>query len=201
MSMTYINLLPWREERDALIKTHFIKLSVLAMICGVIVTLLWYGAVYQAIEKQESTNDLLTDAIKVQDQRIAEIKDLKEQIQVLVARKKVVENLQNNRNQATRIFEQLGTRLPEGVLIKSIKQVGPKITLVGVALNNTLVSKTMSSLEGSEWFAQPVLVEIRATDAKSLSGSTIKASEFTMEIKYNNPDAIEEKSSSKKNRG
>lgn len=202
MSMIYINLLPWREERDAQVKTQFINMAVLSALVGAGFIGLWYALMFQQIEAQAADNRLLTQAIAVQDEKIAEIADLKEQIQVLVARKKVVENLQNNRNQATRIFEQLGTRVPEGVVIKSLKQVGPKITIVGVALNNTLVSKTMSAMDESEFFSHPVLVEIRATDAKSGGGNNIKASAFTMEIQYINPDEVEDKNSApKKSKG
>lgn len=193
MSMIYINLLPWREERDKIIKNHFIKQCILAALAGVGIVALWSAFMFQQIETQVSKNKQLKGAIAVQEKKISEIKDLKEQIQVLVARKKVVENLQNNRNQATKIFEQLGVRLPEGVQIKSIKQVGPKVTVTGIAMNNTLVSRTMSSLDDSEFFTQPILVEIRATDVKSINNGNIKASAFTLQFQYSDPDAIVEK--------
>lgn len=186
--MIYINLLPWREELSEAEKKNFIQVHFLVGLVAVAMVGLVYGATFGLIDRQEAVNTKISHAVKIQEKRILEIKDLKEQIQILIDRKKVVESLQNNRNEATRIFVQLASLLPEGVSLKSVKQQGVKITLNGVALNNSLISHTMTSLEKSKWLFAPVLVEIKAIDVRTPGGATIKASEFTLDVKYGNPE-------------
>ena len=74
------------------------------------------------------------------DKQIADIKDLKDQINNVLERKHVVENLQTNRSQAVVILDELTRQLPEGIYLKSIKQAGNLITIDGVADTNARVA-------------------------------------------------------------
>lgn len=187
--MIYINLLPWREQEKLEAKKEFIKHSAIAGAAGIAVIAAWFLTTLGVIEQQDSVNAQLDSAIKVQEKKITEIKDLKEEIKTLLERKKVVESLQHDRNQATRIFEQLSMKLPIGVQLKGIAQKGNKIRLSGYAQNNTLVSKLMADLPTSDWFKDPILVEIKAVDVK-MGTATIKASEFNLDITYVNPEEV-----------
>ena len=62
--------------------------------------------------------------------------------------------------------------------------------LTGVALNQSLVATTMSTLDRSEWFSRPVLVEIKSVDAKTEAGITIKAQNFMLDVQYTNPEEV-----------
>ena len=195
--MIYINLLPWREQQALESKKEFITQAVIAGALGAVVVAAWFVTAMSAVESQNTVNAKLDAAIKVQEAKITEIKELKDEIQTLLERKKVVESLQHDRNQATRILEQLSLKLPPGVQLKSISQKGYVVRLNGYAQNNSLVSKLMSDLPTSDWFKNPVLVEIKAVDIKS-GNASVKASEFTMDVTYVNPEEITLKTVEKK---
>lgn len=171
------NLLPWREELKREAKQTYIRQSVLAAMLGAVIVGASYFGMTLLVSAQEAKNERIVRANAQADERIKEIKDLQSQIKVLNERKKVVESLQNSRNQATRIMEQMGVKLPEGVFLLNMKQTGPKLRLTGIALNQSLVALTMTQLDNSEWFAEPTLIEI-------------KANNFILDVRYTNPDDV-----------
>ena len=171
------NLLPWREELKREAKQTYIRQSVLAVMLGAVIVGASYFGMTLLVSAQEAKNERIVRANAQADERIKEIKDLQSQIKVLNERKKVVESLQNSRNQATRIMEQMGVKLPEGVFLLNMKQTGPKLRLTGIALNQSLVALTMTQLDNSEWFAEPTLIEI-------------KANNFILDVRYTNPDDV-----------
>ena len=171
------NLLPWREELKREAKQTYIRQSVLAAMLGAVIVGASYFGMTLLVSAQEAKNERIVRANAQADERIKEIKDLQSQIKVLNERKKVVESLQNSRNQATRIMEQMGVILPEGVFLLNMKQTGPKLRLTGIALNQSLVALTMTQLDNSEWFAEPTLIEI-------------KANNFILDVRYTNPDDV-----------
>ena len=171
------NLLPWREELKREAKQTYIRQSVLAAMLGAVIVGASYFGMTLLVSAQEAKNERIVRANAQADERIKEIKDLQSQIKVLNERKKVVESLQNSRNQATRIMEQMGVKLPEGVFFLNMKQTGPKLRLTGIALNQSLVALTMTQLDNSEWFAEPTLIEI-------------KANNFILDVRYTNPDDV-----------
>ena len=184
------NLLPWREELEREARHTYIRQSVLSVILGGVLIGVGYFGMTLMVSSQNARNDRLVKANEVAAEKIKEITDLQGQIKVLNERKKVVESLQNARNQATRILEQMGVRLPEGVFLMGLKQSGGKVRLTGVALNQSLVATTMSTLDRSEWFSRPVLVEIKSVDAKTEAGITIKAQNFILDVQYTNPEEV-----------
>ena len=113
------------------------------------------------IENQESRNTLLKTEIAKLDEQIKEIDKLREQTQALLARKQVVETLQSNRTEAVHLLDQMVRQLPDGIYLKSLKQIGPKITLVGYAQSSARVSTLMRNIDSSPWLQQPELVEIK----------------------------------------
>jgi type IV pilus assembly protein PilN len=52
--------------------------------------------------------------------------------------------------------------MPEGVYLRSVKQRGLGVNLVGYAQSNARVSTLMRNIESSPWLADPKLVEIKA---------------------------------------
>jgi type IV pilus assembly protein PilN len=68
-------------------------------------------------------------------------------------------------------------QLPDGLYLKSVKQAGGKVTLVGYAQSNARVSTLMRNIESSPWLATPELVEI-----KSVPLEKQKINEFTLNL-------------------
>jgi type IV pilus assembly protein PilN len=129
------------------------------------------------IDNQGSRNKLLQDEIVKLDEQIKEIDKLREQTQALLARKQIVETLQANRTEAVHLLDQLVRQLPDGLYLKSVKQAGGRVTLVGYAQSNARVSTLMRNIESSPWLTAPELVEI-----KSVPLEKQKVNEFILNL-------------------
>lgn len=160
--MIPINLLPHRAEKRKALQRQFIILATLIAMFGGLVWLAGHQFLDRRIDTQNRRNTVLQTKIAELDKQIDEIKKLKEQTQALLARKRVVESLQTNRTESVRLLDQLVRQLPEGVYLKSVKQVGPRVTVIGYATSNARVSTLMRNFEASPWLESPQLVEIKA---------------------------------------
>lgn len=177
-----INLLPHREERRKRARQHFAVLAGLTVVLGLVIV----GAVHMffanRIATQDSRNAFLKTQIAQLDKQINEIKKLRGEIQALLARKHVIETLQTDRAQTVHLLDQLVHVVPDGVYLRSIRQNGLNIAMVGYALSNARVSTLMRNIEASPWLEKPHLIEIRAvTVAKR------RVSEFNMDMQLKRP--------------
>jgi len=103
----------------------------------------------------------IRDSAKL-DKEIEDIKDLKQQISLMLERKQVVENLQTNRHQAVVIMDEISRQLPDGMYFNRVQQKGKTITLEGVSDTNARVATMVRNLDRSYWLTNPKLVEIKA---------------------------------------
>ena len=71
-------------------------------------------------------------------------------------------------------------QLPDGIYLKSLKQVGAKVTLVGYAQSNARVSTLMRNIESSPWLHQPELVEIKSVPSPVTKD--LRVNEFTLNV-------------------
>jgi len=170
-----INLLPHRAERRKRARQHFMTVSGMTVGLGILVAFLIYQFYARQIEVQNDRNTFLANEIKKLDKDIADINELRNQIQALLARKQIIETLQADRAQTVHLLEQMVRQMPEGVYLKSMKQTGPKVHIVGYAQSNARVSTLMRNIEASPWLAQPVLVEVKAANVDKR-----RVSEFNM---------------------
>ncbi len=178
--MIRINLLPHREQKRQARQRQFVSLSIGLAILGLAVVLLVHVIFGTQIENQQSRNALLKTEIGKLDEQIKEIDKLREQTQALLARKQVVETLQSNRTEAVHLLDQMVRQLPDGIYLKSLRQSGAKVTLVGYAQSNARVSTLMRNIESSPWLTQPELVEIKSVP--SPINKDLRVSEFTLNV-------------------
>jgi type IV pilus assembly protein PilN len=157
-----INLLPHREERRKRSRQHFATVSGGTAIVGIALAFLMYQYYERQISTQNDRNTFLTTEIKKLDKDIAEINELRNQIQALLARKQIIETLQADRAQTVHLLEQMVRQMPEGVYLKSMRQTAQKVHIVGFAQSNARVSTLMRNIEASPWLDQPLLVEVKA---------------------------------------
>ena len=156
--MARINLLPWRAERRELRKREFfVQLGVAAAI-AIVVVIVWGLFVDARISNQTDRNDYLTGEIKQLDAKIAEIKDLQKNKSQLLARKQIIEQLQEKRAQMVHLFDELVKTIPDGARLTSFKQNGDVLTLDGVAQSNATVAEYMRNIEASPWLGAADLV-------------------------------------------
>jgi type IV pilus assembly protein PilN len=173
-----INLLDWRTELSTLRKNQFFAmLGTGAAIAVVGVGIVWYG-VTGAIEHQQERNRFLQAQIAEMDKKIKEIEELEKVKANLLARMKVIEQLQASRAAMVHFFDEILNTLPEGVYLKSLKQNGASVTIDGVAESNNRVSAYMKNIESSRWFAEPKLVVINTKDVNKR-----RRSEFQLQFK------------------
>ena len=193
--MIRINLLPHREEKRLAQKRQMGVIAGGVAILGVLTILLGYTVIAGMIEYQKGNNSYLKGEIAKLNDQIQEIKALKEKTNALLDRKKVVEDLQANRSESVHLLDQLVRQLPEGIYLKAVKQTGKVVNIQGYAQSNARVSTLMRNLEASPWLEAPDLVEI-----KSVTVNTLRANEFSLNVKLAGPKPSEPTSAKPKDK-
>lgn len=180
--MIRINLLPHREIKRKERRQQFYAVSGLMIVLGLAIAFAVHTVIGGYIERQDRKNQIFKTEIAKLDKEIAEIKRLREQIDALLARKRVIESLQSDRAQTVHVLNEMARQMPEGIYLKSIKQTARLITLVGYAQSNARVSHLMRALDESPYLTQPQLVEIKAA---TVDGRRV--GEFTLNITIEQP--------------
>jgi type IV pilus assembly protein PilN len=169
--MPRINLLPWREQERKVRRREFI----VAAGAAVLASILFMGAgklVYSGwIDSQNAKNNLLKKEIVKLDSQIADIQDLENRKQRLVARMEIIEKLQRSRPEIVRLFDEIVRVVPEGVYLTQIKQTNRKLEIHGIAQSSTRVSTFMRNIDASTWMDNPVL-QVVETAANSPTGGS-----------------------------
>lgn len=175
--MARINLLPWREEYRQEKKKEF--LTQLAGVCVVaaIVAFGWIRFVDGAIENQNQRNEILQNEIAVLDTRVQEINELKKKRAQLIARMKVIQDLQGTRPTIVRYFDEMVRAVPDGLFFTNLTRQGDVVSIKGVTESSNRVSSFMRNLDQSEWFANPNLKSITASNKFG-----DQASEFSLQF-------------------
>jgi type IV pilus assembly protein PilN len=163
--MAKINLLPWRAERRAQRQKEFYGMLGVAAAIAVGLSVLIYMYFGAQISGQQERNTFMQGEIQKVEAQIKQIEELDKQRDRLLARKKVIEELQANRSQMVHLFDSLVRTIPDGVMLTSIKQDGNTLTLQGRSQSNARVSTYMRNLESSGWMSKPDLSIIEAKQA------------------------------------
>jgi type IV pilus assembly protein PilN len=183
-----INLLPHRELRRAQQQRAMVALLAGAAVAGLAVVLLGHVILSGMQSRQSARNAFLQTEITKLDAQIAEIAQLKEKTNSLLARKTVVEDLQVHRAEVVHLFDELARQLPEGMYLKSLKQAEGKLTLSGYAQSSARVSALMRNIESSEWLDAPKLIEVKVTELNKA-----RVNEFSLEAIQTVPGSPAEK--------
>ena len=187
-----INLLPHREERRKRARTHFAVLGGMTAALGIVIVAAGWFIYQQRISAQDDRNKFMKSEIAKLDKEINEIKEVKDKIAALLARKQVIETLQADRVQTVYLLDELVRQMPEGVFLKSVKQKGLGVELLGYAQSNARVSTLMRNIESSPWLSNPKLVEIKATMLGKM-----RISEFNLRLALKRPAAAVSKDGAK----
>jgi type IV pilus assembly protein PilN len=179
--MIRINLLPHREAKRRERKNLFYALLVMSAVSGLLVVMGVGSYHAHQLSQQENRNAFIKAENTRLDGQIKEIASLKQEIDALKARQQAVEDLQSDRNQPVYLMAEMVKQVPEGVYLRSLKQVGQKVALNGVAQSNERVSDLLRNLgNSSSWLERPELVEIRAVQLAAKDAR--KAYEFTVNV-------------------
>jgi len=177
--MTRINLLPWREllrkERE---REFYAIAGGAAFFMGLVIVYIHFHMT-GVIETQNGRNAFLDQEIKKVESQIKDIDRLETEKSQLLARMKVIEELQGQRPQMVHLFDELVKAVPDGVYITSIKQSGTSVVIEGIAQSNARISAFMRNIDTSRWLTEPKLNVIEALSGKNDQ----KGSTFTLNIK------------------
>ena len=155
--MPRINLLPWRTELRQKRKKEFLTALLGAVLVGGLLVYVSKLTVQSWTSGQLHRNDILTEEIAKLDKQIAEIKGLENQKERLLARMRVIDQLQRARPEVVHLFDELVNAMPEGVALTQVTQSNNRIDLSGVAQSSSRVSALMKNIDSSSWLTDPHL--------------------------------------------
>jgi type IV pilus assembly protein PilN len=176
--MAKINLLPWREAFRTEKQKEFLSLVVVVLVVAVLVAFGWDRVVSNQIDSQNSRNQQLNTEIAKLDKQVAEIKELKARRQDLLDRMQVIQELQGNRPEIVKIYDEFVRAVPDGVYFTKMIRKDSQISLVGYAESNNRVSSLMRRLDASYKFSEPNLTKVQDSDVLGEDGS-----QFEMRVK------------------
>ena len=163
--MILINLLPHREIARQRARQMFNLALGLAVLAGVVIAGVVYMVHQNEIGTQQERNQLLASEIKLLEQQIKEVETLQDDIAALKARQEAVENLQADRNLPVHLLNEAVSQLPDGIVLRGIKQDDQTVVLTGSAQSNERVSELLRNLSrAGDRVTRPELVEIVAAN-------------------------------------
>ena len=170
--MPRINLLPWREQERKVRRREFGVALGGAAIAGIIFVLGGKVLYSSWTDSQNAKNTLLKNEIKKLDAQIADIQDLENRKQRLVARMEIIEKLQRKRPEIVHLFDELVKTVPEGIYLTQLKETGKKLEIKGVAQSSTRVSTFMRNIDSSSWMDNPQLQVVETSKDSPTGGSS-----------------------------
>jgi len=180
--MPRINLLPHRELERKRRRREFVGYLGIAAAAGVFFViggkLLYTGWT----DSQNAKNDLLRREIVKLDAQIADIQDLENRKQRLVARMEIIEKLQRQRPEIVHLFDELVKTVPEGIYLTSMKQSGKKLEIKGIAQSSTRVSTFMRNIDSSAWMDNPQLQVVEVAKDSPTGGSSFTLTSDTVGV-------------------
>jgi type IV pilus assembly protein PilN len=162
--MARINLLPWREAQRKRRQRDFAVAGAVALGLTALAAFLVHLQIEAWIAGQQSRNQFLTEQIRELDLQIKEIQKLEETKAGLLARMRIIQQLQQSRPEVVRLFDELVTAVPEGVFLTKVEQTGRNVVVEGRAQSNARVSAFMRNVETSPWIGRPRLLLIENKD-------------------------------------
>lgn len=172
--MPHINLLPWREKLRERQKKQYMGILAFVAISAFGLMYLVGMAIEQITENQNQRNQFLQQQIAVLDVKIAKIKNIRESKQALEQQIALIEQLQDSRNVAPNVINELVKVTPSGIAYLSLKRRNRRIEVLGISESNNHLSEFMRQLEQSDIFIDAELTSIVANTGTAEAGSEFK---------------------------
>lgn len=162
-----INLRPWREEQRQQRQALFTQLCLLALVLGVLISVLIWQSNNQSISSVQQENQLIKTRMAHLDQQIREVINLQSNREQLLQRIQVIQKLQQDRPITIEIMDQLTASLEDGVYLTDVRRQSDQLTLTGLAQPPQVVSAWMRSLSQQPRFSEPVLRSLNTDTSNS----------------------------------
>lgn len=172
--MAKINLLPWRQVYREEKKREFIGIIVAVVVVALLGAYFWVSSVQSAIEHQNARNQLLKREIAKLDAQVKEISEIKKVRDDLLARIKVITDLEGTRPVIVRYFDEMARAIPDGVWLTKIERKDKIVTIEGVAESYNRIASFLRNLEASDWYASHNLISVDAAPSEGDDASIFK---------------------------
>ncbi len=172
--MPRINLLPWREEQRVQKNKEFISLLVIiALLACVAVgaTLFYFN---NKLNDQKAANELIRTENEKLDTALKEIETLEQRKEEIIARMKVIQDLQGKRPIPVRVWDDLARAIPEMLYLTKLERKGDQLILSGKAENPNIVSKLINNLDRSRWMGNSSVQFIEKNDEEKTANTNNK---------------------------
>ena len=160
--MSNINLLPWREELQRRRNATFYMALAIAFVVAALIGSVGYWYVQQLVDNQQTRINRLNEEIKKLDVKLATIDGLKAEIDSMKRRMDTITRLQESRNQAVHLLNDLPTFVGSGVYLDKVSLNNGKVYVQGA--NEAQLSEVamIRAIEASTWLKNPVIKNIVA---------------------------------------
>ncbi len=162
--MPHINLLPWREELRLQKNKEFMTLIIMIALLAVLAvgaTLFFFN---NRLNDQKAANELISTRNQQLDVALKEIETLEQRKEDIIARMKVIQDLQGKRPIPVRVWDDLARAMPEMLFLTKLERKGDKLILSGKAENPNIVSVLINNLNRSHWMGDSSVQFIEKAD-------------------------------------
>lgn len=173
--MPSVNLLPWREEQRRKRRQRFLFALCISVLAGA-------GAVYATkltvqglLAEQQARNRTLRGEIGLLDGQLEELARLESRRNRLLARMRIIVELQRSRPLAVHLLDELVEILPAGVQLVEVAQNGNRVVIKGLAESNSRVAALMRNIDSSQWLRAP-----RLELAEAAAEGAVRSVRFTL---------------------
>ncbi|RYE51021.1 MAG: pilus assembly protein PilN [Sphingobacteriales bacterium] len=174
--MAKINLLPWREAYRKEKKEQFLAIVGGVVVLSGLIAYLWIMSAESAIENQQARNQMLEVEIATLEKQVKEIADLKKVRDDLLARIKIIQDLQGTRPLIVRYFDDFARSIPDGVFVTMVSKQGNVVSIEGIAESYNRVATFMRNLDTSDWFSGANLTSVVAAPSEGEQAQSFKVS-------------------------
>lgn len=198
--MAKINLLPWRQELKKQRQQEFIAINAAVALSAAAIIMFFHILLSSQLSDQEERKAYIQSEIATLDGQIKQIDELQTRKDELLARMKVIQDLQGRRPVIVRVFDELARTVPNKVYLISVVRKDDVFTIEGYAESNTQVSSFLRNINNSAWFKNPVLSTVVAADdqnkksdkASSRASIDKKNNRFALTVELEAPEPIKD---------
>jgi type IV pilus assembly protein PilN len=177
--MAKINLLPWREAYRKEKKEEFLMVLGGVFFIATLLAYLWVVSVESAIENQDARNHMLDAEIAKLETQVKEISELKKRRDDLLARIKIITDLEGTRPLIVRYFDDFARAIPDGLYITMVSRKDDLVSIEGVAESYNRIASLMRNLEVSDWFVAANLTSVTAAPKEGEQANAFKMTVHT----------------------
>lgn len=161
--MARINLLPWRQEERLRKNKEFNAVAGAAAALSILAVLLVMTFLNNELSNQQAANDKIKAENARLDGVLTEIADLEKQRDDMLARMKVIQDLQGRRSIPVRVWDDIARATPSSAYLVGVKREQDLVTLTGFAANNNVVAEFIRNLDASAWLGNSIVPNIKTS--------------------------------------